>query len=337
MEKSVLKNISKLLFVALLSVMVIGGCFEKEVEETQEEIQEKISNSFINLKDLESFNYELAVSGEAPAVESTEEVQFESFDLGLMGSINTKNKEDKRFSSEVSLIGENDKGEQAKLQVGVSFIGDFLYAKLIEIVNPFDDSATGLQAFVGVNYRVPVPPEFKQASLLSQFNLDWSNSENLTEDEKKLIEEFKAMFKKHNFLVYKKTYGKEKLKKETVFKYGVSLDKGKLVEFLKESNSLANDEDKMSETELNELASGISLLDFTGNIYISEDGMFRRIEGDFKVTIPDTDSMEMSLAIELSDLNKDIEVQIPENFVDFDPMMYLGMMGAASQMNMTAE
>ncbi|GEM_PF-5541150 len=139
-------------------------------------------------------------------------------------------------------------------------------------------------------------------------------------------QELQELFKTSKFFMNAKEEGEEEVQGVKSVRYRVDLDKEALKKFIFDAARLTGNQVSPEE----ELALGESLKDveFSGAVWVGDDGYLHRVKGTVAVAPKDGPSSSFDLDYSSWDYGKDVEVGVPEGAKEFNPLMLFPLMGA---------
>ncbi len=322
MKKEKLSLISGVLGVSLLLAACQPAPISLEGKDPGEALQEGIKK----LSDIDSYSYDVTINGDLKGPEGMPPAVVE-FDLSIDGGIDLSDPMDLRMTLMLAggFMADAD-GADAKIDFRLN--SDSLFVNVMELTGQgsavIPDEMK--QEIVGKWWSLPIPPEALQELAAS---LPQGGDENLTEEQKQV----KELVENTQFFKDVKMVGAEKVNGEDSTKFTAILDKDAFADFVVKAAEIEGT--TVSEDDLAEVKEGLELIEFGGDMYISNSsGILNRVKATLTFK-EDTETAEqnptgtVTFDFSISDVNKEVSVDAPEGAEEMPIEALLGpMLGA---------
>ncbi|MFA6917379.1 MAG: hypothetical protein WC285_00900 [Candidatus Gracilibacteria bacterium] len=299
-------------FVALTIVMaLIGGCALSPEKAAKNAIREATAN-FLKVS---SANYELVLNG---ALAGTPDQQLSvSFDAKAVGVYDKKDPKKPQFATKIT--GGLAIAEQPaqNFDVELRLNTTDLYANLFKVpalAETFVPKKT-ISAIANKWWTVPVP-----AGAFDQMPVGGAQDEATKTPEQKASDE---LFKKTDFFKDLKLVGEEALDGVNCLHYNGNIDKEASKTFIVESSKINGK--TLSETELKDLDSFLKSLTAPVDMWIdSSNSTLVKVASKLSVVPENGGSLTLDLSFKVSNLDKEVKIDVPKGATLFDPSILAG-------------
>ncbi|MDA1060183.1 MAG: hypothetical protein O3B47_00115 [bacterium] len=290
----------------LLTACGSGGGPEKSPEDV-------VSEGISNLIDVNSAEYAMSTDITFNLAEPEPGLPFTEFllDLGISGAYDNTDRENPEFSFKINGNGTIDDGEEEGLAGEVRMTGGNVYF-MVSSLTSFQDQipVAFVEPYFNKWFFAEIPAEFTE--ILQAYSGE--DDSELSEQEKQM----KDLVKNSSFFKDVKYNGTGNVGGVNSYRYEVDLDPNGIVEYTKgvnEINGLAT----LSESDESELRDVLVGMGFDGEVWIGiDDRTIRKFAGNLEVEdLEDSEgSLDLEFSYELSNLNEDVDLEIPEGALD---------------------
>jgi len=312
-----MKNFIKVLFlcvVVTVSSSVFTGCKkEGPVADPSAFLQQSI----YNLLEVSSLRYvaELSTDGSGANVGGSV-----SADFVVSGAFSHTSEKKSSFEMTTVANAKDNDGKKYRFDFSMKKVSDKVYFQLLEIPTVPGLATDGFKDFVGSWWQIDTTQLGGMTDGLGTLDSFGVAEADLDENSKKL----RQLLLTSKFFDDIEYEGTDEVGGSPAYVYSVALDRDGLVEYLKEFAAINGQ--APTEQEEADLAAGLSVLKFEGDVYVDvASSVLVKVDGEFVFTSPDTkDKGVIDLDFSVSDLNKPFEIKEPIDFKVFDLGAFFG-------------
>ncbi|MDD3861316.1 MAG: hypothetical protein PHP74_00245 [Candidatus Gracilibacteria bacterium] len=321
--KTLWKVSSLIMILAIVSGCSLFGGSAPAPDQTPESV---VKEAMTNLSKVTSGKYELSLKGDgigAPGA-TPEKISFDGLMNGLFDSQDPKKPQ---FTMDLEGEMTADEGEAQKIDIELRVDQSNFYVNLTQLPD-FGEAAPKemLAMFTGKWWQIAIPEGALEGLPIGQ-----TDEENMTPEQKAL----KELTEKTNFFKDLAFEGSKKIDGVNCFHYVGVLDKEAMKTFVVEAGKIGGEE--IPESEMGNLNSLFEALNAPIDFWIDSKNMtMKKIETEVSIKPEGQGSFDMNFSFMVSDLNKEMKVEVPEGATIFDPAMLFGGMDMAGLEEMEA-
>lgn len=316
-------NFLKLFAFVIVASILFTACGGEKKAPPTEDFQQVLRDGMLNVLNYKSGEYMFSFNGDVSADEVlVDEIGASSLVLSsdFSGAYDFREEQNSLFSLKldvgVELEGEPEERAGAELR----FVDNTLYFVLSELTDLRGEVPAEMVApFMNQWWNFPMQEEdLGDPDQVFAFSKDL---DDMTPEERQLRE----LFDETEFFADVEYLGTERVSGVNSYKYSLSLDKDAFVDFSVKSAEIQGA--PFSASDIEEMKEGLKYVDVEGTVWIGvEDEALRKFDGSVEVTELNGVSATLDIAFELSNLDGNVSVPVPENSMEFDIMMLLGGM-----------
>lgn len=301
----------KIFLSAVTVLLVFSACNLGSGQQPKIDPNKVVQQGMVNLSEIKSATYELNLGGNFASAEDKDV----NFDVDANGGYDNADPMNPKFSLVINANvqeGENIIDANAELRL----IEKAFYFMLAGLEGEGDLPLEAIEPYLNQWWTIPLPEDY-----MAGFNFMNSNEENMTPEEKQLLE----LFKKTEFFKDITFVKNEKIDGVNTHRYKVNLNKEALINYFVESTKVTV-EGGMSEEELQEFRAIWEKIDFSGDIWVAEENMtFKKLEGVIDITDLEGATAKIKVGYKVDKLGEAVEVAKPEDAFEFDPFAMMGV------------
>ena len=315
-----MKNFKSIFLIAFSSLFLVA-CFGSNVEEPEASPEEVIKEGIKNMSNIDTATYDVEMKAnfinKDPNVDEFDEMELEG---SFSGKYDFVDLSDSKFSLLIEMIATLNKSNKEKMNAEIKIVDNNLYFAINEI-SDFDGElpVEMFSSFLAQWWYMPIPKENMDALIAYANNED----ENISPEEKAVQEllDNSFVFKNVEYL------GGEKVKNQTALHYAAKLDKKALRSALVETAEIMGE--TVLESDLEQVDEFLKMVELDIELWINEENKtLVKVALDGTIEEPNIMLVELTGSYTLSNLNEEVDIDIPEDANMFDPLSLL--MGASA-------
>ena len=311
----------KSIFVIALSSLFLVACFGTNVEEPESSPEEVIKEGIKNMSNIDTATYNVEMMAnfinKDPNADDFDEMELEG---GFSGQYDFNDLSEAKFSLLIEMIASLNKSNQENMNAEIKIVDNNLYFAINEI-SDFDGElpVEMFSSFLAKWWYMPIPQENMEA-LIAYADNDATNLSPEEEAVQELIDN-SFVFKNVEYL------GGEKVKNQNAFHYAAELDKKALRDALIKTAEIMGE--TVLESDLEQVDEFLKMVELDIELWINEENK-TLVKVSLDGTIEEENIMlvELKGSYALSNINKEVTIDVPEDAQMFDPLSLL--MGASA-------
>lgn len=309
--------------LALATLTMLVGCGPKN----DKAAQDAVHTAMVNSSKIKSENYDLALKGKITAAkDSTAKFKELNGTMDFGGVFDMRTKEDPKFTLNIGVKGTVDGGKEQNIGGEMLLANKNFYFTVskLDVDGIPDLYKAAVDQFMNKWWTVALPPES-----FAKLTASAGDEKDMTPEQKQL----KELMEKTQFFKNVSDVGADKVGDVATEKYSVELDKEAFKTYLTEASKITGQ--ATAATDLAQFDKLMALVDFKGNVWISQDDqMLRKVDGTVVIAAgAETGNVDMNLqaTYTVDNLNKDVKVEVPAKADKFDLAKLLGMPAAPAK------
>jgi len=301
--------------VALIAVLaMVTGCSLTGGTEPAKPAEDVVKEAMTNLSKVTSGTYELAMKGDVVGAEGQTPANA-SFNGTIGGLFDNKNPKTPQFTMKLAGDMSVDGGAAENIDVELRMNTTDLFVNLVKLPDLGEAVPKEmLAAFTGKWWQIAIP-----AGAFEGLPVTGGDEATMTPEQKAL----KDLVENTKFFTDLKYEGNESVGGEDCYHYVGKLDKEAVKTFVTEAGKLQGQ--IMAEAELAELDKVLAATEAPVDLWVGVESMtMKKFGTKLAITPEGQGSMNLEFSFTMSDLNKEMTVEVPAGATLFDPAMLFG-------------
>lgn len=301
--------------VALVAVLALAsGCSLSGGTEPAKPAEEVVKEAMANFSKVTSGNYELTVKGDVVGAPGQVPANA-NFEGTVSGLFDSKDPKKPQFTMKTVGTMSMDKGASQNVDLELRLNKTDIFVNLAKLPDLGESVPKEMvAAFTGKWWQIAIPE-----GALEGLPVTGADESTMTPEQKAL----KTLVDNTKFFKDLKYEGNESVGGSDCIHYVGTLDKAAIKTFVVEAGKIQGQ--VMSETELKDLDAFLGATDAPADLWIDSSNMtLKKVGTKLTIAPADAGSLNLEFSFMVSDVNKEVTVEVPEGATVFDPAMLFG-------------